>query len=224
MEARVNVNLESINVIPGKKYKMSDIARIANVPYCTARVALIGDSPKIGHNTRAKIREIAEYVGFEYKPVVRTYSGYDGNFPSKADEIDKMLQLREKGYTNKEIAKMVGRHYTTVLSAIGKQPEAMTMMTMALVGEATARRNNARKNLVLDGKIERIKVLQMEVDEQAKQAERLQADANRAMLEAQRLMDQAKEKQDRLNGKVIELKRCRKEAEKAAKALGRILA
>lgn len=223
MEARINVNPETIVVIPGKVYSMADIARIAGTTYSTARTALVSDSPKVGSNTRSKIRAIAEKVGYSPKRV-RQYNYYDGNFGSREEEHQKMRELRRRGYTNPEIAKMIGRHYVTVLNAIGPQPKELTEMSFALAGERIVRRNRARKEVLLKQKISAFQSAQKEYDAGLLQAQHLEAESARIMAEAQRIADEAKAKRNQLEEKVIELSVFRKEAEKAAKALGRNLA
>ena len=217
MEARINVDLENINVIPGKKYRMSDIARIAGVSYSTARESLTNDSPKIGKSTRSMIREIAARVGFTYSPRMIPYKCYDGIFSSKEEEVKKMLELREKGFGNKSIAKKVGRSYTTVLLAIGKQPNEITKMEMDLASEHTARKNLARREYFLNQKITKFEAFQ-------KEAEAINAKAMELEAQAQKIADEAKAVREQYSSKVIEMDAYRKEVEKAAKALGRNLA
>ena len=100
MEARINVSAQNINVIPGKKYCIADVARIAGCSYSTARTALVSDSPKVSAKTRAKLREIACAVGCKPNPK-RVDAQYDGNFASREEEHERMMYLRmEKGMSN----------------------------------------------------------------------------------------------------------------------------
>lgn len=216
MEARITVNPESIVVIPGKVYNMADIARLAGTTYSTTRTALVSDSPKVGSATRSKIREIAKRVGYVPKQL-RKYGYYDGNFGSREAEKQKMLELRRRGYTNPEIAHMIGRHYVTVLHAIGPQPDELTEMSRALAAEGLVRRNQARKKYVLSQKIAQFETFR-------KEAEAIDAKAKELELQAQRIADEAKAVREQYSAKVVELDAYRKEAEEAAAKLGRTLA
>lgn len=70
---------------------------------------------------------------------------YNGNFKTHAEEIAHMKELREQGYNNVEIAKMVGRNLNTVYKDIGKQPKIMTELSKQLAGERRVKMNQNRK-------------------------------------------------------------------------------
>ena len=70
---------------------------------------------------------------------------YNGNFPTHQAEIAHMKALREQGYNNREIAKMVGRNLNTIYKNIGKQPKIMTELSKQLAGERKAKENKNRK-------------------------------------------------------------------------------
>ena len=70
---------------------------------------------------------------------------YNGNFPTHQAETDHMKNLRERGYNNREIAKMVGRAIHTVYDNIGPQPKIMTELSKQLAGERKAKENKNRK-------------------------------------------------------------------------------
>lgn len=75
------------------------------------------------------------------------------NFEKRDYQTQRMLNLREQGYTNGQIAKMVGCCPATVLNRIGRQPEAITKNSKDLASEAaraSARRREAyRANQVM---------------------------------------------------------------------------
>lgn len=216
MEARINVNPETVVVIPGKVYTIADIARIAGTTYSTTRTALVSESSKVGSNTRSKIRAIAERVGYSPKKR-RSCNYYDGNFGSREEEHRKMRELRKKGFTNPEIAKKIGRHYMTVLHAIGPQPKELTEMSFALAGERRVRRNQLRREIILNQKIKQLEQSQKEVEEINARAAELEA-------QAQRIADEAKAVREQYSNKVIEMNAYRKEVEKVEKELKRSLA
>ena len=77
---------------------------------------------------------------------------YNGNFKTHAEEIAHMKELREQGYNNVEIAKMVGRNLNTVYKDIGKQPKIMTELSKQLAGERRVKMNQNRKIAVATAK------------------------------------------------------------------------
>lgn len=242
MQNAINMNASQNNIVT-----LQDIANELNLCRSTV-VHALSDLPYyqklVSSKTRERVRNCAKAMKYDPMLAMRkskkdgcVYAKKDscvcgwfarstsGNFATRQEETERMLFLRNKhAMTNPEIAKKMGVSYPVVLKRIGPQPKELTVMSYALRGERVTRRNHARRNLLLDQKISLLKVLQQEVDAQTKQTEQMEAEANRAMIEAQRLMDQAKQKRDQLSGKVIELESYRKEAQKAAKSLGRSLA
>lgn len=79
---------------------------------------------------------------------------YNGNFHSHEDEVSHMRELRNRGYNNREIAKMVGRSIQTIYDAIGKQPKIMTELSLKLAGEHKAKANHNRKIAIATAKRE----------------------------------------------------------------------
>lgn len=141
-----------------------------------------------------------------------------GNFSTRDEETQRMLFLRHKmAMTNPEIADKVGVSYTTVLKRIGPMPKDLLDMSYALRGERIVRRNQARRNVLFKQKIAQFEAFQ-------KEAEAINAKAMELEAQAQKIADEAKAVREQYMGKVVELDVYRKEAEKAAKALGRNLA
>ena len=129
-----------------------------------------------------------------------------------------MNYLRSKeARTNLEIAKLIGVSYPTVLNRIGKQPKELTEMSFALRGERMVRRNQARRQVLLKQKIAQFEAFQKETDAISARAAELEA-------QAQRIADEARAVREQYSSRVVELDAYRKEAESAAKALGRSLA
>ena len=96
---------------------------------------------------------------------------YNGNFPTHQAETDHMKALRERGYNNREIAKMVGRAIHTVYDNIGPQPKIMTELSKQLAGERRAKANQNRKIAVATAK--RLEYEQKVVEKEAILAERM---------------------------------------------------
>lgn len=110
----------------------------------------------VNRETVEKIRMYAEMVGYEKMPnyVTRHLKFLEevGNFRSVEEFKAHMEKLRERGYTNTEIAHKCGVSYQTILQYIGKQPKEYTAESMRIAGEyakaknaAKARRVNAAK-------------------------------------------------------------------------------
>ena len=78
---------------------------------------------------------------------------FNGCFHSRAEEQERMMQLREEGYSNMEIAQKIGRHYNTVLLAIGYQPEEMTKKNHMMGQKIRAQKNASRKQYVVNEKV-----------------------------------------------------------------------
>lgn len=82
-----------------------------------------------------------------------TSSWYGGNFKSRQEEIARMNELRNKGYSNAEIAKAIGRSYKTVRLNIGKQDPELTKQNVAMAAHIRAQKNAARKMYVVNKNI-----------------------------------------------------------------------
>lgn len=102
--------------------------------------------------TAEKIRMYAEMVGYEKTPnyVTRHLVFLEelGNFRSAAEFKAHMLKLRDRGYTNAEIAHKCGVTYNTIRLYIGKQPKEYTAESMRIAGEYAKAKNAARKSRV----------------------------------------------------------------------------
>ena len=149
---------------------------------------------------------------------------HKSNFRCKEDEKRRMFALRQQGYTNARIAKKVGCSHHKVIDWIGVQPDEYTHESAILAGKMRTEQRKARERLVLSQKISAFQSAQKEYDAGVLQAKQMEAESARIMAEAQRIADEAKKKRIQLEEKVIELSAFRKEAELAAKALGRSLA
>lgn len=109
---------------------------------------------------------------------------YNGNFKSRAEEKAHMLELRDRGYNNVEIAKMVGRNLDTVYRNIGKQPKIMTQLSNRLAGERRAKMSQNRKIAVATAKrLEYEKAMQEKAEIEAEQ-KRIQAEIDKLCRES----------------------------------------
>lgn len=75
---------------------------------------------------------------------------WNGNFKTREEEIARMKELRAKGYSNSEVAKAIGRSYSTVLCAIGKQDPELAKQNIAMAAHIRAQKNAARKQYLLN--------------------------------------------------------------------------
>ena len=105
-------------------------------------------------------------------------SGYwhNGCFHTRADEIKRMIDLREQGFSNAEIAKKIGRHPLTIRNAIGLQPEEMTKQNHMIGCKIYAQKNAARKQYAINKPIEDYNNAVEEVRSVAEHLERLKQD------------------------------------------------
>ncbi len=117
----------------------------------------------------------------------------------------------------RRLRKKVGVNYLTVLNRIGKQPKELTKISLTLRDERKARSRQLKRSLLLSRKIERFEQFKQEVSEINERVTALE-------MQAQRIADEAKAAREKYSSKVVELDAFRKEAEKAAKELGRSLA
>ena len=109
---------------------------------------------------------------------------WNGNFKSHEEEKAHMENLRERGYNNAEIARMVGRTIKCVRDNIGKQPKIMTDLTMTLAGERRAKANQNRKIAVATAKrLEYEKAMQEKAEAEAEQ-KRIQAEIDKLCKES----------------------------------------
>lgn len=88
------------------------------------------------------VQEIADSIGTTTRTANRIFREYSVNKPKKSAVktptrrekfvalAEKMVELRNQGYENGEIAEMLGVCYQTVLLHIGKQPSEMTSIRL----------------------------------------------------------------------------------------------
>lgn len=196
-----------------------DVAKATGYALATVRIALSGRNGNCKPSTMDKIREMAKIMGYNPKlaqriPKSRSWNvSSSGNFATRIEETNRMLQLRAEGYTNAEIGKKVGLCHATVINRIGCQPAEFTKASTILWAERRVRRNALRRQAVLKTKIAEFENLQKAVELQTAKAYELER-------EAQRIADEAKFMRCQADNKIVELDKFRKEAEKAANALG----
>lgn len=238
--AIMNQNVAQVAMDTEKVVTARDIATACGVSVGTVYTSLNDYSfgTKVSEKTKAVVKECAKRMGYNPKlaicygytrsaknvrrktavtqqPILKSVSG---NFATLQEETERMYYLRSKeARTNLEIAKLIGVSYPTVLKRIGPQPKELTEMSFALAGERKVRRNQARRNVLLKQKIAQFEQYQ-------KEAEAINARAAELEAQAQRIADEAKAVREEYSSKIIELDTYRKEAELAAKKLGRNLA
>ena len=113
--------------------------------------------------TAILVRKTAQEMG--YKPHnERTYAEkcaacrpnkfyYNGNFYTKEEEVARMKELRNQGYSNAEIAKIVGRTCGTVLRNIGTQDAELSKQNRVMASHIRAQKNAMRKMYVVNKNI-----------------------------------------------------------------------
>lgn len=115
-----------------------------------------------------RVREYAESVGFDGKKAreftfahmtearqhakemeVRYYY-HNGNFGTKEAEVQRMKELRDMGYSNREIAQKIGRTWCMVYQYIGKQDPELSRQNRSMAAHIRAQKNAARRQYVLN--------------------------------------------------------------------------
>ena len=142
---------------------MITITNIANHFNVSASYISMCLSGKNGNGARVKqIREYAEQIGYksvaERKEAAKkeraAHTWWKGGcFHEREEERSRMLELRADGYSNKEIAKKVGRTAMTVRRNIGSQPAEMTKVNRQTAQHIRAYKSAARKMAVSNTKI-----------------------------------------------------------------------
>ena len=75
---------------------------------------------------------------------------HNGNFKTHEEEIARMQELRNMGYSNEEIAKSIGRTRNTVRCNIGKQDPELSKQNRVMANHIRAQKNAARRLYVLN--------------------------------------------------------------------------
>lgn len=208
------INMNTVNnAAQNTIVTVKDIAKATGYALTTVYVALSGKNGYYNPHTMDKIRETAKIMGYDPKLARNWSTSTSGNFATRTEETNRMLQLRAEGYTNAEIGKKVGVDYETVLNRIGRQPALLTKTSHTLRGERQRRRNTLRKQSIFQLKIAEYEKLQKDVEKQNGKIIELE-------MNAQRIADEAKFMRGQMENRIVELDAYRKEAEKAANALG----
>lgn len=218
------MNQNTANIDSNKIITARDVAEKSGYALSTVYMAL-GKNNKAtsqyNSETVNRIRKVAEEMGYDPNRARRGHqlgrhwtTSASGNFATRQEETERMLYLRhKKAMTNQEIADKIGVTHDTVVRRIGVQPKELTAMSFALYGERKARRNQARRHVLLKQKIAQFNRYKQEVD--AINARALELEER-----AQRIADEAKAVRDQYSSKVIELGKYRKDAQAAATELG----
>ena len=101
---------------------------------------------------------------------------FGGNFATKEEETARMKQLREMGYSNKEISEKVGRSYVSVWHRIGKQDPELAKQNIAMAAHIRAQKNAARKQYVINKPIR-------EYNKRVEQHNQMKAELNKLQTE-----------------------------------------
>lgn len=75
---------------------------------------------------------------------------FGGNFKTHEEELARMKELRERGYSNAEIAKAVGRSVGCVFYNVGKQDPELWLQNVRMAHRIRAQKNAARKQYVVN--------------------------------------------------------------------------
>lgn len=145
--ARVDQKIQSLQPME-KLVSMEDIAKTLGVSIHTVKRAYANTDHR-NVELESRIRKAGQIMGYipgHKKPykIKPAYFWYGGNYHSKADEVARMKQLRQEGYTNQEIARKIGRAYNTVLNNIGKQDPLMTETTRQMAAASRKQKSAAR--------------------------------------------------------------------------------
>ena len=159
------------SIVMNRPVTIRDIAAALHMNPSTVSVYLTENSvTKNGRFSPAmiKVREYAKKVGYdpyvaraynkdhqkEMKEHVKNtqlttyYRG--GNFHTKDEEVTRMKELREEGYSNAEIAQKIGRSIYNVWKKIGPQDPELSKQNVAMAAHIRAQKNAARKQYVLN--------------------------------------------------------------------------
>lgn len=148
-----------------------DIAAALHMSPSTVRVYL-GDNSVTRKQKSSqaimRVREYAKKVGYdpytawsynadhckemvEHAKNVKLTTYYrGGNFHTKEEEVARMKELRDEGYSNAEIAKKVGRCSVTVCNNIGPQDPELSRQNVAMAAHIRAQKNAARRQYVIN--------------------------------------------------------------------------
>lgn len=168
-----------------------DIAAALRLNLSTVRVYLNSNNNSA---TAQRVREYAAKVGYDphkaeqYNNDLRKESQLhartteiktyycNGNFHTKEEEVARMKELREQGFSNAEIAKKIGRCSHTVFDNIGKQDEEMTYQNRVFSQKIRAQKNAARKLYVVNKKV-------MEYNKKVEKHNKMKAELNMLQIE-----------------------------------------
>lgn len=107
---------------------------------------------------------------------LRTENWRGGNFKTREEEVARMKELRAMGYSNPEIAKMIGRDVHAVLRNIGKQDPELAKQNVAMAAHIRAQKNAARKQYMINKPIR-------EYNAKVEQHNKMKAELNMLQLE-----------------------------------------
>lgn len=166
-KARADRVKERLNAIPAdaKAKTLRDIADALGISQQTVQNAFCKSAQgRLSQSLLSSIQEAAKRMDYvspmtpegkkrtqeRLNAVRQAHFWKGGNFHTKEEEVARMRQLREEGYSNMEIAKKIGRSYQTVRKSIGTQPTDMTLHTKAMSGAARTKKTQERKVYVAD--------------------------------------------------------------------------
>lgn len=133
----------------------------------TVRQCLTKNARKYKTDTVERVRKVAREMGYDphYAMAANAQALYlsRSNFPSMEVETSRMMILREQGYSNAEIAKMIGKGHQTVLKRIGCQDNELSNQNRAAANYLRAQKNLRRKVYVAQKSAFRMNELDEEI-------------------------------------------------------------
>lgn len=161
MSERIRVTNPSVSMkwetfqprkIEGKVgYTRRDIADAFGISESSVNSILIGKD-NCNPVLRGKVRSFAEDVQYG---VVRPENVWmcpvdAALYANPQERRKRMMALRDKGYTNAQIARMTGHSHLTVLKIIGRQPKEYTAASYKRAGQVRKMANADRKAVAMD--------------------------------------------------------------------------
>lgn len=181
------------NFIPQKlegvnEYTLHDIAKVFSISPTSVQNCLNGRDERHNPVLVRKVKEFSNAVQYTPERAMHIGSkrGTDAsrnanlskrNFESVQQRNTHMINLRNQGYTNAQIAKLTGYTYATVRNTIGRQPEEYTQASVKRRGEFYHRRCEDRKALYaanrkkIDAANEQVEIYNSAVDELTRMCE-----------------------------------------------------
>lgn len=163
------------NTATSKRVTLHDVAAKAGVSYNTVSKCITKKDSAYSKDTVAKVRKAASELGYKPRRLGENKFAPTNSivFKTREEETAAMLQCRNSGMSNEEVARRCGVDYQIVLNRIGNQPAEITSANKKLAGRVRSAKVKIKKAYVQQQTVAQYNELAAKLNAQLEEAKKM---------------------------------------------------